>query len=382
MVLQRGSMELDTNLKIQRRLEELYGADLSASIDKRGETHVLRFTMESVNNKYIDKKDYILEVVDLLKAVIFKPLIDNSSFKKEYVDQEKENLRRRIEGRINNKRAYAIDRCIEEMFEKGKYSIFPLGRLEDLDGINESNLYNHYKNILETSPIEIFLVGDFSDKDIDYIKGTIDLERDRVISFERESLFKSSQSKKMIMDDLNVNQGKLVLGYETGIAYDDKLFNGLIVGNEIFGGGPNSKLFNNVREKESLAYSISSIVYKYKGIMLVDSGIEFQNYSKTLGIIKEELNKMIEGNFSDNDIYIAKKSIKASIVSINDSIFRISEYFFNKVLSKDLRDLDQIMADIDIVTKEDIINAMGKMKLDTIYFMKNPSIDMESIKEG
>ncbi len=371
LVLKRGTAEYDTNLKIQRKLEETYGASLSIAINKRGEKHVLRFTVETVNGDYVGDGDYIYEVINLLKSIIYNPALEKGYFRRDYVEQEKENLKHRIEGRINDKRSYALDRCIEEMCRNEKFSIFPLGNIDDLENIDEGILYKHYQNVINTSPIEIFYVGEYDEKLIEYIKNIEKVERDSVITIPREQIISGVQTKNMVHEDLDVTQGKLVLGYRTGIPYEDRLYNGLIVASDILGGGPNSKLFRNVREKESLAYYITSTIYKYKSIMLIDGGIEFNNFEKTIDIVKEQLEEMKHGNFTDEDIEVSKKSIKSSTESIRDSIFLISEYFFSQILSEDIRSLEEVLKDIDSVTKEEITEAMSKVVLDTIYFMKN-----------
>ena len=371
LVLKRGTEEYDTNLKIQKKLEETYGANFSISINKRGEKQVLRFTVESINGDYIGDNDNIYEVIDLLKSIIYNPTLEKGYFRKDYVAQEKENLKNRIESRINDKRSYALDRCIEEMCKNEKFSIYPLGKVEDLEDIDEDILYNHYKNLINTSPIEIFYVGQYDERLIEYIKNIGKTERKDVLTIPREQIISGVQTKNMINENLDVTQGKLVLGFRTGIPYEDRLYNGLIVASDILGGGPNSKLFRNVREKESLAYYITSTIYKYKSIMLIDGGIEFQNFEKTVDIINEQLEEMRKGNFTEEDIEISKKSIKSSTESIKDSAFLISEYFFSQILSQDNRSLEEILKDIDSVTKEEIINSISKVALDTIYFMKN-----------
>ena len=152
LVLKRGTEEYTTNLEIQKRLEENYGANFSIAINKRGEKHVLRFTVETVNGDYVGDGDYIYEVIKLLKSIIYNPVLEKGYFKKDYVDQEKINLKNRIEGRINDKRSYALDRCIEEMCRNEKFSIYPLGNINDLKDIDEGVLYNHYQNVINTSP--------------------------------------------------------------------------------------------------------------------------------------------------------------------------------------------------------------------------------------
>lgn len=156
LVLRRGTKNLPTNLEIEKKLEELYGSNFSVSVNKRGERQVIRFTMEWANDEYLNSNQGF-EPIEILRDIIYSPAIENDGFIKDYVSQEKENLRRRIEGKINDKRTYAIERCIEEMCRNERFSIYHLGYIEDLDGINEKNLYDHYRNILLTSPIEIFL---------------------------------------------------------------------------------------------------------------------------------------------------------------------------------------------------------------------------------
>ena len=374
LVLKRGSKEYDTNLKIQRELEENYGAKFSIGINKKGEKHILRFSLETVNREYIEDKDYIYDVLRLFKSIIFSPLIEDDYFKKSYVDQEKENLKTRIEGRINNKRSYAIDRCIEEMCKDEKFSIYPIGNIEDLEDIDGNVLYRHYQEIINTSPIEVYYTGEYDDVLIESIKESINLERGNIIDIPEETIETEVQTKNMIEEDLDVAQGKLVLGYRAGIHYQDKLYNGLLLATDILGGGPNSKLFRNVREKESLAYYINAMIYKYKSIILVDGGIEFNDFDKTLEIINEQIDDIKSGDFTDKDIEISKRSIKSSMESIRDSIFLISEFFFSQGLSGDDRTLEDIIDDVEKVTREEIVEASSNINLDTIYFMKNSKI--------
>lgn len=375
LVLKRGTKEYDTNLKIQRELEENYGAKFSIGINKRGEKHVLRFTVETVNRKYVEDKDYIYNVLKLLKSIIFNPLVEEGYFKQNYVEQEKENLKTRIQGRINNKRSYALERCIEEMCKNEKFSIYPLGNIEDLDDIDGNVLYKHYQDIINTSPIEVFYTGEYDDKLVENLKDSINIKRQEIIDIPKEKIITGVQTKNMVQEDLDVVQGKLVLGFRTGIPYQDKLYNGLLLASDILGGGPNSKLFRNVRERESLAYYITSTIYKYKSIMLIDGGIEFDNFEKTVEIVKSEIEDVKSGKFSDKDIDISKKSIKSSMESIKDSLFLISEFFFSQRLSGDSRSLDEILKDIENVTKEEIVEASSEIILDTIYFMKNSKLE-------
>ena len=371
LVLKRGTKSYPNSLEIQKKLEELYGSNLSASINKRGDRQVLRFTMEWANGEYLGDNEYNFETIEMLKQIIYNPFILENGFKKEYVEGEKQVLKRRIQSKINDKRSYAIERCIEEMCKKEKFSISTLGYIKDLENIDEVNLYEHYKKVIETSPIEIFYVGNYDDSFIEYLKMNNSIDRDEIVSIPKEKVIGSVQTKNMIDEEFDINQGKLVIGYRAGIPYEDKLYNGLIIANDILGGGPNSKLFKYVREEASMAYYISSRVFKYSSILLIDSGIEFDNFQKTIEIIREQISEMKAGNFTEDDMNVSKKSIRTSSESIKDSIFSISEFFFGQLLSNDSRNLEQIIKDFEKVTKEEVIQASNKIVPDTIYFMKN-----------
>jgi len=309
--------------------------------------------------------------------VFLPPFIDNN-YTFNYVDQEKLNLRKRIEGRINDKKQYAVDRCIEEMCKNERFSIYKYGYVDDIDKIESDNLYNHYKNILNTSPIEISVVGSFDkDKLINNIKEIFKFQRTDIINIPREDVLKEVKTKNMINEEMDVNQGKLTLGFRTNIPYEDRLYEGFMIASDILGGGPNSKLFLNVREKESLAYYVYAKSYKYKSIMLVISGIEFENFDKALNIIKEQTDEMKKGNFTEEDIEQSKNSIITSIRTMTDSSFSISEFYLSQSLTRDNRNIDEIIESIRKVTKDDIIEASKKLSLDTIYFLKNKGIAEE-----
>lgn len=371
LVLKRGTRELPSNLEIEKTLEAMYGANYSSAINKRGEKHVIRFTMEWASGNYLKDDGHDLRVINMLKKIIYSPYLEEGAFKKEYVNQEKENHRKRIEGRINDKRSYAIDRCIEEMCQYEKFSIYQLGYVEDLESVNENSLYEQYKKVIDTSVIEIFYVGDYDDKIEQFLIEDNKIQRDNIVDIPRETIIGSVKKKKMVDEKLDVNQGKLVIGYRTGIPFEDKLYNGLLLASDILGGGPNSKLFKNVREAESLAYYVSSSILKYKSLMIVDGGIEFDNFHKTVDIINNQLDELKKGQFSDEDIDISKKAIKTSTESIKDSSFLISEFFLSQEIAKDGRSLDKVLEDFDNVTRDEIIEAANKIVIDTIYFMKS-----------
>ncbi|MTI66566.1 MAG: insulinase family protein [Firmicutes bacterium] len=378
LVLKRGTSSYENAMDIEKKLEELYGSNLSINVNKKGEKQVLRFTIEGPHKDFINMKNIFTEQLKILREVIYNPILENGVFLDKYVKQEKNNLKKKIKGRINNKKQYAVERCIEKMCKEEKYSLYKYGYIEDLDNISSKKLYKHYKTVLKRSPIEINVVGNV---DSTFVKNSIEeiftFEREEIINIPREEISRENIKVKNVKEELDINQGKLTIGYRTNIPYEDKLYEAFLVGNNILGGGPDSKLFINVREKESLAYYVFSKLLKYKSLMLITSGIEFHKYEKSLDIIKKQVNQMKKGNFNNDNITQAKNAIITSVKSLIDDNYSISEFYLTQTLTKDKRNIDEIIKDIENVSKDDIINAFNKIELDTIYFLKNKEANKE-----
>lgn len=372
-ILKRGTMKYKTSRDIQNRLEDLYGASLNIDVNKKGEKHVIKFSIEGPEAEFIGEENYINKLFDLLLDIIYNPLLVEGIFVEEYLIQEKENLIKRIESRINDKKQYAFERAIEEMYRGEKFSVYKFGDVESVKKIDNDSLYKHYKTILETSPIEIIIVGKSVELDMEkLINNKIDLKRKNIVQIPRENIFSKKQSgKSVIFEKMDVTQGKLILGYRINIPYEDRLFDAFIVASEILGGGPNSKLFLNVREKESLAYYVYSQVLKYTSTMLVSSGIEGENYEKAKEIIKNQVEDMVKGNFTDENISDAKNSIITSIKTLQDNNYSVAEYYLSNAISGENRSFDDYVNSIQSVTKEDIVKSCQDLKLDTIYFLTN-----------
>ncbi len=370
-VLRRGTKEYTNSLEIERKLENMYGSNLSVGISKKGERHVLRFSIEGPKKNYVKDEKQNVELIKMISSIIYQPYLEEEAFSESYLKQEKENLKRKIEGRINDKRSYAIERCIEEMCKNEKFSIYELGYVEDLESIDNVNLYKYYLEVLETSEIEIFAVGEFEENEIQLLKDYNKTKRTNILEIPREKITNFNQTKNMVFEDMDISQGKLVLGYRASIPYEHELYNGLLLASGILGGSPNSKLFINVREKESLAYYIGSQIYKFKSLMIVDAGIDFKTFEKTIEIVRANLDEMKKGMFTEEDIDISKKAISSSIRSIVDSNFLISEFFLSQNLTNDYKGLEETIKEIDNTPKNQIVEAANKINIDTIYFLRN-----------
>ena len=369
-ILKSGCNKYKTLGQLTDREEELYGSYLHAGASKRGESQVLGFSILSVNEKYLDEK-ILGQCIEFLNEIINNPLVIDGGFNEEYLNIEKEILKDSIMSIINDKGNYAMKRTNEIMFEGEPYSINGKGYIEDLDNIDRVGLYEHYKEVLKTSPIEIMIEGEFEETEVvELIKEKFQFDRGNIIDIPKEEYYKEVDKVKEVKETMDIAQGKLVMGYRCNVDYlDEEKYYSLLLGSRILGGGADSKLFINVREKESLCYTIYSTIQKSKSTMMVCSGIEAQNYEKTVNLVKEQVQKLKDGDITESEISNAKIAFINSLNSLNDEIGRISDFYFSQSISKNKSDLDQIKNMINKSTKEDIVEAVKNIELDTIYFL-------------
>ena len=372
-VLRRGSNTLKTQEEISKQLEELYGASFDCGIDKTGDNQVLKFYIETVNDTFLPQssENILKKAIQNILDIIFNPLVENHAFKKEYVEQEKNNMKQRIEGRIDNKRRYALDRCIEEMYKDKPFGLYRFGYVEDLKNINEVNLYERYKQLIEQCKIDIFVSGNVNEEVENIIKENQNIRNleEREPSYNKESE-KNTVKQGEKIEKMDVMQGKLVVGLDVNSQNEDEKYNVMIY-NTILGGSANSKIFQNVREKANLAYEAGSRYFKYKDNIFVVCGIEISNYEKVLNLIKKQLEDMKNGDFTEEEVENAKKAIISSIKTIDDEQDTSITYYFGQEMSGNQKSVEEYIERIGKVTKENVIQVANKVELNTIYFLRN-----------
>lgn len=377
LVLRRGSKTMPSQENISKCLENMYGASFDCGIEKTGDNHVLKFYLEALNDEYLPQKQELLkESLERLFDIILNPLIENEAFKEEYVQGEKENLKQIIEGKIDNKGYYALERCIEEMYQGKPYGTYKYGYVEDLEQITAKSLYDQYKKVIENCKIDIFISGALNQESVKLVKENELLSKlnERKASYvvNNEETEKKDQDKetKTIEETMDIAQGKLVIGLNIN-EYSEKSKFVSLVYNAILGGTANSKMFQNVREKASLAYTASSGYLRQKNNIFIRCGIEVENYQKAVEIINKQLEDMQNGEFSDEDIDNAKNFIISTIRGITDEQDTEISYYLGQELSGNQLDFETYRKEIQDVTKQDVIDLAKKITTDTIYFLKN-----------
>ena len=375
LILKQGSMNYPTQEKINTRLEELYGAEFVANIDKKGDLQVISFEADCIKDKYIPTKESITkEVFDLIFDIVLNPLIEDGAFNNNYLDIEKEKLKKMINELVDDKDAYSYYNCIHEMFGDEGYGLYQMGIESEVEKIDSKSLYEYYQKFIDKAKIDIFVSGEV---DSDAIKTYID-EKVKDLKgreFDATSLISTISAKnvdnpKEKFEKLDVTQGKLVMGCTIDSKQDNKNYIGLVY-NSILGSGASSLLFQNVREKASLAYYAVSRFIDVKSLLFIRAGIEIKNYNKALNLIKEQMNKIIEGDFTQENIDDAKTTLYSNLRNVPEAQESSINYYFMQEFYTQKDSIESLMEKIGAVSKEEVIEFAKSVKLNVVYFLKD-----------
>ncbi len=382
-ILKSGSKQYSNYKKITEELEMMYGASFDCGIDKNGDNLILKFYIESINDKYLpNKNDNILKSIKILLDIVCNPLVENNVFKESYIEIEKKNLELLINAQKDDKNLYALEKCINIMYKNSGYGLSKYGKIEGLEKINSQNLYEQYLNLIDNSKIDIFVSGNIEKEKIINEIQTNELikelkprqEKINTNHFKKEIKEKIEKPEENI-EEMNISQGKLVIGLDIlPNDFEDFRFIAIIY-NAIFGNGVNSKLFQIVREKESLAYTAKSEYVSQKNNIFISCGIECEKYEKTVELIKILLEDMKKGNFTEEDIDKAKEYIDAGITAIKAEQDTQIIFLFGQELSKLPLTVEEYKEKIKAVTKDEIIKFANLIQINTIYFLRNGGQD-------
>ncbi|MCA1294160.1 insulinase family protein [Paenibacillus sp. alder61] len=373
-VLRRGTVSYPETIQFREQLELMYGAGFGFDVYKRGNYQIVQIRMDTINDSFVQSQESLLaKTFAFLGEVVTKPVMENNGFRAAYVTTERENVRKKLESIINDKIRYAAERCIEVMFEGDPYRLHPLGQRADLDNITPETLYEAYRNWLRQASLDLYVVGDTTLAEVqELVEKMFDLNRSDTPNYAPAEKNTQPKEVRTVKERLDVNQGKLNLGLRTSITYRDDQYASALLYSGILGSYPHSKLFMNVREKESLAYYAASRYDGHKGLMTIQSGIEIANYEKALRIIREQLDSMRAGDISELEMTQTKAMIRNSLQEMQDSAFEMIAYDFNRVLSGKERPVEDLLAQVEKVTAADVVQAAETFQLDTIYFLTGP----------
>lgn len=371
-MFQRRCAKYPDFTSLNRELDELYGAAIGAGVIKRGEAQVLNFSLTAIDDRFaLDGDRVALKCAELLADMIFDPLTDGNSFPEDIIEQEKRLLIEIIENERNDKRRYAMLRCEEAMFADEAYGINRFGTVDDVKALTPEAVYAAWREVLETATVQVTMVSSMNPQPV------IDLLSSRFADIDRHPVeiktqFVSGLPKpEYVSETMPLKQGKLVMGFRTGMRSEDDMMPAMKVAVDIFGGGTYSKLFSVVREKMSLCYYCSAGLFNSKGIVMVQSGIEDANEEKAKNEIVHQLALTANGEFSDEDFSASIKSLTDSILSNSDTPEEISAWYASQILRRDMKTPEEYADEIKMVDRADVVRAAKTIMLDTIFMLKS-----------
>lgn len=377
MVLRRGNMQNKTQEQLSIALEEMYGASFDCGVEKAGDNQALKFYLEVINDEFIPTQENLVKkALNTLINVALNPLVENDSFNKEYVETEKQNLKQIINAKKDNKAKYAFERCLEEMYKDKPYGLYKFGYVEDLEKINTTELYKYYKNLINKCKIDIFISGQVKKDEIikivnenKQIQELIARNPEYIVSIP-PVIKPNNKEETIVNESLDIAQGKLVIGANIFNTNEKSKYIASVY-NAILGGTATSKLFQNVREKASLAYTTNSSYVKNKNNIIIRAGIEISNYDKAVEIIKQQLEEMQNGNFTNDELNNAKTCIVSNIKFIPDEQDTSISYYFGQEMANSCVSVEEYQKSIEAVTRKEVEELAKNIKVDTIYFLKN-----------
>ena len=371
-VLLRGTRNHPDLRSITWQLDELYGASVNTMVRRVGDIQTVGFYLSMMEDRFaLDEAGVLAPGADFLRELMTEPVTTDRGFDPEFVESEKRNLISAIESELNDKRAYTSSQMIRRMCAGDSFGVPRLGRAEDVAAVTPEMLYAHYRKILRESPVELFFVGAEEPETVARLLEPLARELGGNASpAPEQTAFVPVAEPGEFFEEMDVNQGKLSMGFTTPVTNRHGDFAAMQVFNAVYGSGMTSKLFVNVREKMSLCYYANSGYYGSKGIFTVSSGIDECNYTTAKAEILRQLQLCAEGQITEQEMTAAKNAIISSLRATPDSPGSLEGYYATSAISGMNLDIPDYIAAVERVTVADVARCAAGVKLHTVYFLK------------
>ncbi|CEG22503.1 Peptidase M16 inactive domain protein [Planococcus massiliensis] len=374
-VLQHSNEVYPSHTALRMVLDDLYGTSLYIDSSKRGNEHIVTLNVETVNDQYLSEEGVLEKVLNLMYVVLFKPNMENGLFKKSIFLREKQTIKERIESIFDEKTRYAQQRMMELALPGHPASIQANGSLEELEKVTNEQLVKEYETLLNNNEIEIYVVGDIKpDMIASYIKEYFHFEgRDQAVEGPSTELKSPEESRVIEYEDMK--QGKLHMAFFTPITFRDEKFPVMQLMNGVLGGYAHSKLFVNIREKESMAYYVSSSYASQFGLMFILAGIDSKLEGKAVKLILEQLEEVRKANISDVELGQTKALLINQLKEALDSARGQIDIYDQYMELDEAFEPDYLISKWNAVTKEDIAEAAQQLSLEMTYFLAGKEDD-------
>ena len=370
-VLLRGTKNCPNLRTITEHLDELYGASVSALVRRTGDYQTTGVYCGFMDDRFALPGDQVLRpMLAFLEELLLESPLEDGAFLSSFVESEKKNLIATIESERNDKRAYANSQLLNILCAGDSFALPRLGETEDVAAITPRALYSHYRKILRESPIEIFYVGSGEMDQVAELLMPLLSRLDRDVRPLPPQTTLTPGEKRDVVETMDVAQGKLCMGFTVPITNRCEEFAAMQVLNVLYGSGMTSKLFQNVREKLSLCYSVGSGYYGTKGIVLVSAGIDFDKEELTRSEILRQLEICREGGITESELRSAKEALLSSLRGTHDSPGAIEGFYSTAAMGGLIYSYADYMQAVEAVTIADAVACAHKMELHSTYFLK------------
>ena len=332
-------------------LNEAYGMKLACGLSSYGADLILTTRIQYIRSDWIEEEDYIHKVKEITDQVLFHSVLDEASF-----EEAKYLYRNKLTRILDDPDGLAIYTCLTTLNTNHEISIPIQGSLDDLDQLTLQDIQNVYSAYLKADK-HIFVCGCLDEEMKTY------LER-----MDSSSKLNSTRSLLPILDyqeeiiEKNISQSSIALEYATSTDILSEDYYKMFVMNSLLGQSPTSLLFEEVREKHSLCYSISSYLIQFDGALIITLGTNKENIEKAIDLINQQIQRIIDLDFDPELLNTAKKDCIDSLIVAQDYPFsQIDQRFMDVLLSRDT-DRDKKIKNIQKVSLEDVSAAAKKLK--------------------
>lgn len=370
-MLETSNALYPTSQAFREKLANLYGANYSTSLSRRGLVHYLDINLSFVRDQFLSRKNMLAdEILDFLKASLFFPLSNGQAFDTKTFEIEKRNVLTDLEAEIENHFYHAHRELNNLFYDLPEMRIPRVATIELVEKETAETSFAAFQQMLNQDQIDFFFIGDFNEIAVrEKIQEFQFSEREQSLQLSYQQNYSNITREKLEQRD--VHQSIVELAYHFSSQYGDRSHLPLIVLNGLLGGFAHSKLFVNVREKESLAYTISSSFDIFSGLMRIYAGIDRANRTKTIALINRQILDLKRGHFTDEELEQTKNMLKNSILLAQDRQNTLIERaYMSSVLGKKFLSLEAWLKALENVSKADLIEAAQQLKLQAIYFME------------
>ena len=366
-LMERGYEDYPDMCMFSKKLNAMYGSNFSATTSVVGQNRVMRFTMQGIKNQYcIGGENLISEMTDVLLGVIFRPCVEDGGFLSDWLEVEKVKLCEEIEGEINEKRGYCIKNAQRKFFGDNKNGVERLGYLEDIEGISPQQLYNCYKELISDSIVEIFVTAEEDAEITEKFTKAFEGRKPSTNAVLPVEVMPKTEVQTY-SESMDIVQGKVCLFYTVDRNLTEEERYAMLVASAIYGGTASSRLFKNVREKQSLCYYCAAAYNGFSGSMRVDSGVEHQNCDKVIEAVQKELSDLISGEITDQEIRETKLVLLNSLDAVHDGLHGLEAWYLNEAIRGTWTSPEEVKAKVEAVTQQQIKDVLSLLHLNVVY---------------